>query len=179
MDMVDSIAGDVFGMEHRGAVIDVCNEMPCEEDFDEERFFNRRLLNFQRQWYHRQTKHPTVSLDVILRSEKSKIHHRLMQMETEDDMEEDAIARIDGEAFFRSLSETDQKILLLRNMGKSMQKVADLVGLKTHSAVYKRIQRIGKSYEKWSDEDLGFEKEKAVIDYGEIKTNKSCKNEGQ
>ena len=73
---------------------------------------------------------------------------------TEDDMEEDVIARIDGEAFFRSLSETDQKILLLRNMGKSMQKVADLVGLKTHSAVYKRIQRIGKTYENWADEDL-------------------------
>ena len=83
-------------------------------------------------------------------------------------MEEDAIARIDGEAFFRSLSETDQKILLLRNMGKSMQKVAELVGLKTHSAVYKRIQKIGKAYEKWADEDLGFGKEKAVIDYENI-----------
>ena len=166
--MVDSVAGDVFGMEHRGAVIDVCNEMPCEEDFDEERFFNRRLLNFQRQWYHRQTKHPSVSLDAILKAENSRIHHRLMQMETEDDMEEDAITRIDGEAFFRSLSETDQKILLLLNMGKPLQEVADHVGLKTHSAVYKRIQRIGKAYEKWADEDLGFEKEKAVIDYENI-----------
>lgn len=154
--MVDCVAGDVFGMEHRGAVIDVCNEMPCEEDFDEERFFNRRLLNFQRQWYHRQTAHPMVSLDAILDAEDSKINHRLMRMETEDDMEEEAIARIDGEAFFRSLSETDQRVLLLRNMGKPMQEVAKLVGLKTHSAVYKRIQKIGRRFERWADEDLGF-----------------------
>ena len=48
-----------------------------------------------------------------------------------------------------------------------MQEVADLVGLKTHSAVYKRIQKIGKAYEKWADEDLGFEK-KTVIDYENI-----------
>lgn len=153
---VAAVAEYVLSLEHRGAVIDVCNEMPCEEDFDDQRFFNRRLLNFQRQWYHRQTAHPIVSLDAILDAEDSKINHRLMQMETEEDMEEDAIARIDGEAFFRSLSETDQKIMLLRNMGKPLQEVANLVGLKTHSAVYKRIQKIGRRFERWADEDLGF-----------------------
>ncbi|MBQ9188330.1 MAG: hypothetical protein IJ138_03315 [Clostridia bacterium] len=155
-DMVSAVAEYVLSLENRKDVIKVCNNIPCEEDFDQERYFNRRLLNFRREWYHRRTKHPMVSLNAILEKEHSRIHQRLMRMETEDDMEEDAISRIDGEAFFRSLSDTDQKILFLRNKGKPMQEVASLVGLKTHSAVYKRIQKIGKAYEQWADEDLGF-----------------------
>ncbi len=35
--------------------------------------------------------------------------------------------------------------------------------LKTHSAFHKRIQKIGKTFEQWADEDLGFEKENAVV----------------
>lgn len=155
-NMVASAAEYVLSMENRDKILEVCKQIPCEEDFDEERYHNRRLQNFKRQWYHRQTKHPMVSLNAILDNENSTVNHRLMRMETEDDMEEDAIARIDGESFFRSLSPSDQMILLLRNKGKTMEDVAKLVGLKTHSAVYKRIQRIGKRFERWADEDLGF-----------------------
>lgn len=167
-DMVAAVAEYVLSLENRKDVIKVCNSIPCEEDFDQEKTNNQRLKNYLRQWYHQRTKHPMVSLDAILAAENSKINHRLMRMEAEDDMEEDAIARVDGEAFFRSLSDTDQKILFLRNKGKPMQEVANLVGLKTHSAVYKRIQKIGKAFEQWADENFGFEKEETVVDYEKI-----------
>ncbi|MBQ9189065.1 MAG: hypothetical protein IJ138_07055 [Clostridia bacterium] len=173
-NMVAAVAEEVLSVENRGEVIKVCNEIPCEEDFDEERTLNRKLEHFRREWYHQRTKHPMVSLDAILDAEKSGINQRLMRMESEEDMEDDVITKVDGEAFFRSLSETDQKILFLRNKGKTMEDVAKLVGLKTHSAVYKRIQKIGKAYELWSDEDLGFthKEKKPVFDYSKIRQRK-------
>ncbi len=173
-NMVAAVAKDVLSVENRKEVLKVCNEIPCEEDFDQERSLNRRLQNFRREWYHLRTKHPMVSLNAILDNENSKVNHRLMQMEAEEDMEDDVITKVDGETFFRSLSETDQKILFLRNKGKTMEDVAKLVGLKTHSAVHKRIQRIGKAYEKWADEDLGFthKRKKPVFDYGKIRQQK-------
>ena len=47
-------------------------------------------------------------------------------------------------------------------------------GKATHGAIYNRIQKIGKAYEQWADEDLGFrhKEKKPIIDYSKIRQRK-------
>ena len=58
--------------------------------------------------------------------------------------------------FLDTLSETDRKILTMRMDNVTLEKIAEELGFKTHSAIHKRIRKIGLAYEKFSGEDLGF-----------------------
>ena len=49
-------------------------------------------------------------------------------------------------AFFELLTEKDAKILKLKMAGYTYEKIAHLLGYKTHSAVQKRIARIRNLY---------------------------------
>ena len=62
----------------------------------------------------------------------------------------------------RLLSETDRRILLLRCDKRPLAEIAQRLGFKTHSAVLKRIRKIGKEYERFIGEDLGFSELKIV-----------------
>ena len=57
----------------------------------------------------------------------------------------------------KALTEKDRRILELRMKKYSYEKIAEIVGYKTHSAVSKRIKRIGAAYQKYAKTDLGFE----------------------
>ena len=71
-------------------------------------------------------------------------------------MEDDVWDRIEAEVFWNTLSDEDKKILWLRWNGMKQEDVAKAVGLSTHSAVSKRIQRIGREFEKFTGKRLGF-----------------------
>lgn len=64
--------------------------------------------------------------------------------------------------FLDTLSETDRKILTMRMDDVTLEKIAEELGFKTHSAIHKRIRRIGLAYEKFSGEDLGFSNKKII-----------------
>ena len=151
--MVAAAAPHVLNTDDRGEVLRIARELPCEEDFDEEKKFNRRLLNFRREWYHRRTKHPT---DVPL--ECLTYHPDNNHSEFEDA----AVAQADTDRFLKGLSDMDRRIMTLRLEGRPLEEIAQQVGFRTHSAVLKRIRKIGKSYERYAREDLGFD-EKRII----------------
>ena len=44
----------------------------------------------------------------------------------------------------------------------TLEKIAEELGFKTHSAVHKRIRKIGLAYEKFSGEDFGFSQKKII-----------------
>ena len=64
--------------------------------------------------------------------------------------------------FLDTLSETDRKILTMRMDDVTLEKIAEELGFKTHSAIHKRIRKIGLAYEKFSGEDLGFSNKKII-----------------
>lgn len=95
-----------------------------------------------------------------------------MSLSTEDDTEEEVVSHLHGKAFYDTLSPLDQKIIYLRGKGWTLEQIAGQVGFATHSAVLKRIRRIGKAYELWSGEDLGFgqsPESKPSFDYSAIR----------
>ena len=63
------------------------------------------------------------------------------------DLEGDTAANVDVERFMATLSEKDRQILELRVEGYTYQEIADTVGYKTHSAVKKRIDKIGRKFQ--------------------------------
>ena len=74
-----------------------------------------------------------------------------------------------------TLSPLDQKSIYLRGKGWTLEQIAEQVGFATHSAVLKRIRRIGKAYELWSGEGLGFRRKpekKPYFDYNAIRRQK-------
>ena len=73
------------------------------------------------------------------------------------DLEGDTAAKVDVESFMATLSETDRQLLELRVEGFTYQEIADKVGYKTHSAVKKRIDKIGRLFQKQTNTDIGFE----------------------
>ena len=52
----------------------------------------------------------------------------------------------------------DRKILALRLKKRPLQEIADRLGFKTHSAVLKRIRKIGKAFECYLGADPAFRK---------------------
>ncbi len=170
--MVATAAPYVLDRDSQGLVLETAMAFPCEEDFDLEKSHNRRLQNFRREWYHRRTKHPDVYYGVIVENTKFSHHDKLMSLAAEDDTEEEVVASQHGKAFYNTLSPLDQKIIYLRGKGKTLEQIAKKVGFATHSAVQKRIRKIGKAYELWSGEDLGFgqsPESKPSFDYSAIR----------
>ena len=95
-----------------------------------------------------------------------------MSLAAEDDTEEEVVASQHGKAFYNTLSPLDQKIIYLRGRGQTLEQIAKQVGFATHSAVLKRIRKIGKAYEFWSGEDLGFgqsQESRPSFDYDAIR----------
>ena len=74
-----------------------------------------------------------------------------------------ALRVITGEVrqFMERLSENRQ-ILYLRMQKRPFAQIAQRLGFKTHSAVLKRVCKIGKAYERYMGEDFGFSEPKIV-----------------
>lgn len=150
---------------HMDDVLEYVKRHRCFEDYDSRISHPRE--NFFRDWYHRRTRHPETSLEQwkngfkwLDRGEKAYDPEReFTPRDVEDEriqVEEQVTAEIDVAAFMAALSEKDREILRLRMEGWTHQEIAERVGYKTHSAVLKRIRKIGEAYEKFSGEPLGF-----------------------
>ena len=124
----------------------------CHEDFGSR--WSHDKANFYVRWYHTDTAHPTkISTEVLQLKSYTKPD---FCFNPDGEMEEFIWDRVEAKAFWDTLSETDQKILWLRWNDMKMEDVAKAVGLSTHSAVSKRIQSIGRRYEEFTGELLGF-----------------------
>ena len=135
-------------------IIDTAKEYRCFEDFDDRN--SNQKIDFYRKWYHTRTKHPQISLE----------GYQEWYMEMYDDtfeiedpissFEDEVVENIDVQTFLSTLDERDKQILQMREDGYTYKEIAAKVGFKTHSAVGKRINKIGRMYENYSGLDFGF-----------------------
>ncbi len=135
-------------------IIDTAKEYRCFEDFDDRN--SNQKIDFYRKWYHTRTKHPQISLE----------GYQEWYMEMYDDtfeiedpissFEDEVVENIDVQTFLSTLDEKDKQILQLREDGYTYKEIAEKVGFKTHSAVSKRINKIGRMYQDFSGLNFGF-----------------------
>ena len=139
-------------------ILEVVCKHRCHEDFDWRR--SKVKISFWRSWYHSRTKHPTVaSVDTF---RLMGVAPTALQANTANEFEEQVWGEYEVNRFLQTLTETDRKIMLLRCDKRPLAEIAQRLGFKTHSAVLKRIRKIGKAYERFMGEDLGFSDPKIV-----------------
>lgn len=144
------------------AVIDTSKEFRCFEDFDYRN--SRQKIDHYRKWYHTRVKNVTVeSLDEL--KERYAENNDGMDWDIPDedsDMNRTVLEPMAVSEFLASLSETDRQILTMRMEGITLEQIAEKLGYKTHSAIHKRIRKIGLAYEEFIGEDLGFSNKKII-----------------
>ncbi len=130
------------------------NDHRCHEDFATRPSWDK--INFYIRWYHMDTQHPTLDSTEVLRITSRSTPDLVVNADGE--LEDAMWDRIEAQAFWDSLSKEDQKLLWLHWNDVKQKDVAKALGLATQSAVAKRIQRIGHTFEHYTDERLGFRK---------------------
>lgn len=137
------------------AIIETAETFRCFEDFDLRDSWQKR--DFYRKWYHSRTRHPMVSLEEI--QENYSENHDGQQWDVVDeriDVDLYVTDQVMVDKFKQMLSERDMQILTMRMKGRTLEEIAESLGYKNHSGVLKRIQRIGRMYEKYAGVDFGF-----------------------
>ena len=152
----------IMAKHNMNEIIAVAAEYRCFEDFDYRK--SRQKIDFYRKWYHTRAKNVTVeSLEEI--KERYAENNDGMEWDIPDedsDMNRAVLEPMAVNEFLASLGETDRQILTMRMEGITLEKIAEKLGFKTHSAVHKRIRKIGLAYEKFSGEDFGFSQKKII-----------------
>lgn len=151
----------IMAKHNMNEIIAVAAEYRCFEDFDYRK--SRQKIDFYRKWYHTRAKISIESLDEL--KEKYAENTDGMEWDIPDDsvnVESTVLEPIAVSKFLDTLSETDRKILTMRMDDVTLEKIAEELGFKTHSAIHKRIRKIGLAYEKFSGEDLGFSNKKII-----------------
>ena len=151
----------IMAKHNMNEIIAVAAEYRCFEDFDYRK--SRQKIDFYRKWYHTRAKISVESLDEI--KEKYAENTDGMEWDIPVDsvnVESTVLEPIAVSKFLDTLSETDRKILTMRMDDVTLEKIAKELGFKTHSAIHKRIRKIGLAYEKFSGEDLGFSNKKII-----------------
>ena len=137
------------------ALLDTVKQNRCAEDFDDR--YSTQKIDFIRKWYHTRTKHPQVSLEEFQQAYAEEHNDTWWDVpDTQQDMEQTVVDCADAELFIQSLDPKDMEILQLRNKGHSLEEIAEMLGYKTHSAVLKRIQKLGEKYQEFAGTDIGF-----------------------
>ena len=75
-----------------------------------------------------------------------------VKSEEKEEIEE----KVDVDRFLSTIEDKDKQILQMRAEGYTNQEIADRLGYKTHSAVVKRIKKLGKMYQDSSGLNFGF-----------------------
>ena len=151
----------IMAKHNMNEIIAAAAEYRCFEDFDYRK--SRQKIDFYRKWYHTLAKISVVSLDEL--KEKYAENIDGMEWDIPDgsvNVESTVLEPIAVSKFLDTLYETDRKILTMRMDDVTLEKIAEELGFKTHSAIHKRIRKIGLAYEKFSGEDLGFSNKKII-----------------
>ena len=137
------------------ALLDTVKQNRCAEDFDDR--YSTQKIDFIRKWYHTRTKHPQISLDEFQQAYAEEHNDTWWDVpDTQQDMEQTVVDCADADLFIQALDPKDLEILQLRNKGHSLEEIAQMLGYKTHSAVLKRIQKLGEKYQEFAGTDIGF-----------------------
>lgn len=162
LDLFTWLVPQAMAHHNMNAVINTAKEFRCFEDFDYRN--NRQKIDHNRQWYHTRVKNIIVeSLEEI--KERYAENNDGMDWDIFDehsDMNRTVLEPMATSEFLASLGKTDNQICTMRMEGITLEKIAEKLGYKTHSAIHKRIQKIGLFYERFSVEDFGFSQKKTI-----------------
>ena len=158
MPVIEALVPQTMAKYHMTETIQIAREIPCHEDFSHTDSTQKR--DFYRKWNHTRSETSMLSLEAL--QEDAEAADNTLQWEPVSlgsAVEESAINRVVGEQFLSMIDETDARILYMRYLGYTLSEVAEKLDFKTHSAVQKRIQKLGRQYERFTETNLGFEKE--------------------
>ena len=139
-----------------GPVINAVKEMRCFEDYTNRKSNQRK--DFYRKWYHTRANKAEFSFEGF--QERCRRYYDDVEWEIPDPIssfEEESGVRVDVNKFLSTIEDKDKHILQMRAEGYTNQEIADRLGYKTHSAIVKRIQKLGKKYQDFSGLNFGFE----------------------
>lgn len=129
-------------------LVQVMKEIPTYEDFNHSDKNNRPRIDFHRKWEHSRAKITVTSLDEkeeTVNEEGEPLYTPVRDATV--DIEEQAFSEINMQEFWASLNEDEKKLLQLKMDGLTTQEIAARLGLKTRSAVVKRMQKLKKKYD--------------------------------
>ena len=130
-------------------ILDVCREMPCDEDF--ENFLTYVRIDFYRKWYHsRSERVQMVPFEECLQGSDEDYYSTIVP--DNRNMAEFAASEDYCRRFKERLSKRDRVILELREDGFTFEEIAERLEYKNHSGVVKRIQVIRKEFIKYQSE---------------------------
>jgi hypothetical protein len=136
--------------------IQTVREMRCAEDYDVRN--SNAKIDFYRSWYHTRSKITSISLDSLIDANRSDNQDdSIIQLsdyvsDSTAQYEDSICSKIDVEKFYQNLIPLDRQLLELRVKGYTYQEIAEKTGFKTHSAIFKRINRITEKYLEFTDE---------------------------
>ena len=127
-------------------VIDEAWQNRVPEDFST--FHSRTKSDFLRQWTHSRTKvGASLSTDEMKEQEDDAPQKiEIPQAAFEGEL----LQRLRLNDFASTLQERDRQILQMKMNGQTAEQIAAVVGYSTHSAVVKRLQRIGEMYQEYT-----------------------------
>ena len=142
-------------------VLQITDEYRCFEDFDTR--YSLQKSEFKREWYHKRTKKPMISLESF--REDYAEQNDGAEWDVADptvEIELYVTDQIQVEQFMKTLNKKDIQILEMRMFGLTLEEIANKLGYKTHTGVLKRIRKIGRYYEKFAGVDYGFSEKKII-----------------
>ena len=129
-------------------LVQVMKEIPTYEDFNHYNKNNRPRIDFHRKWEHSRAKIKVTSLDEmeeVVDDEGDPVYSPVADESV--NVEEQAFSELKVREFWASLNEDEQHLLQLKMDGLTTQDIAAELGLKTHSAGVKRLQKLKKKYD--------------------------------
>ena len=159
MPTIEALVPQTMAKYHMTETIQIARENPCHEDFGHTNSTQKR--DFRRKWKHSRAGTAVLSLEDL--QEEAEAAGKTLQWEPVDlepAVEDSVLNRVVADQFLGMINETDREILRLRYLGFTLSEIAEKLGFKTHSAVQKRIQKLGWEYESFTETDLGFEEER-------------------
>ena len=137
-----------------GPIIEVVKDMRCFEDYNYQK--SNQKKDFYRKWYHTRTQKAEFSLEGF--KERYRRYYDGAEWDVPDPIssfEEEIEEKVDVDRFLSTIEDKDKQILQMRAEGYTNQEIADRLGYKTHSAIVKRIKKLGRMYQDFSGLNFG------------------------
>ena len=152
-NLVGNLTDKIVAEQNYQPMIDAIWKNRQPEDYNRGQNTNKR--DFLRSWNH-DRKYEQLSVEGI--TEAGAVVDGESFYDIPDptaEFEAKVISEAQVQHFQQSLSEQDMKILQMRMQGKTLQEIADAVGLKTAGAVKKRIDKMAGAYEAFVTDQHG------------------------
>ena len=144
-------------------IIDITKEIPDALDFSNAKNMNYPKMDFNRKW--------KAKLDLVSSDYDDKFNEQVESYNADliQHPDEEAIDNVDIGEFMSHLTVQDKQLLMMRLEGKAYEDIATELGYRDHTAVIKRMRRLGEAFEKQVDINCGFADKNVKSSYNKTK----------